>query len=625
MTPILGLYTAVMLGLGSVTSLAVVPGEGSTEVVIAVTGSVSVRDHVLQEPHRIVLDLSGTTHVLPQERFMNLHRGGVTSLRASQFQPQVVRIVIDLAAPTRYEVRQSAGEIRVIMPNGSGAFAAWSSGGRAPAATAAAARPQRRMLGEPVDMPQAAAAQAVVQPAPQPEAVAPPAAAVARPASRPAGAAASGSQVAAYAPPTAAIQQQPPISVSFRDTPILDVLATFADFAGRSIVAGTGVSGNITADIRNQPWDVALEAILSSHALAAREMPSGIILVESLAALGRRGQEEELITQAFPIRYISVDSVVNAMRPLLGDAGRVSRSPATNTLLVTAGRSTIERIQSLMTQLDARTPQVTIAAKIIFVDRSRLESFGIAYDLKDSRGNQLNQLVQGFLDEDGDGIISPGERTNADVVSLGGNSFALLGNANARVTAPSLRMITSLVLGRYSLIAFIDALQQQNFSDIQASPVITTLDHREAYIQVGQRTPIRVIDAQSAGGTGTNVPRARVETEETGTILRVTPHVTGNQVLLELHAEMSEPVLASSDVGFIFNTRQSETQILLNDGETAVISGLTRVQKDQVRSGIPLLMDLPLIGGLFRTTTTSESKQDLLIMITPYIVREGEA
>jgi type IV pilus assembly protein PilQ len=578
--------TAALLGLGSVTSLGVLPASDRTEVAIVVDGAVSVRDYLLQDPARIVIDISGATHALSQERFMNLNRGGVQNLRASQFQAQVVRVVIDLSAPVQYELSQGGSEIRVSFPNPGQAFQSWSSG---PQHAGRAAPSAPRLAGTPAaPVPQAAAAYA------------PP------------------------LPPAPRVQQQQPISISFRDATMHDVLATFADFAGRSIVPGTGVTGTVTADIRNQPWDVALEAILTSRGLAAREMPSGIIMVESMANLRSRVQEEEIVTHAFPVRYIAVDSIVNAIRPLLGEGGQISKSPATNTLLVTAGRSKIERIQSLMSQLDVRTPQVTIAAKIIFVDRSRLESFGVAYDLKDRRGNQLNQLAPGFLDSDGDGVISPNEFTNNDVVSLGGNSIAALGNANAQIPSPSLRMLSTLVLGRYSLLAFIEALQQHNLSDIQASPVITTLDHREAYIQVGQRTPIRVIDAQSAGGEGSNVPRARVETEETGTILRVTPHVTGNQVLLELHAEMSEPVLAATDVGFIFNTRQSETQILLNDGETAVISGLTRIQKDRMRTGIPILMDLPLVGALFRTTTTNETKQDLLIMITPYIVRDGE-
>jgi type II secretory pathway component GspD/PulD (secretin) len=279
--------------------------------------------------------------------------------------------------------------------------------------------------------------------------------------------------------------------------------------------------------------------------------------------------------------------------------------------------------------MDVRTPQVSIAAKILFVDRTALEELGVVYDLKDSRGNQLNQLVTGLIpDQDGDG--QP-DQTEEDVVLLGGNSVAALANATLRVTQPQLQVVTSLVLGRHTLINFIEALQSLTLSDLQASPVIQTMDHREARIQVGERTPIRVIDAGSAaqgggggaGGGAGNAPTATVEIEETGIILRVTPHVTGNQVLLELHAENSRVALAPADIGFTFSTQEAQTQVLVDDGATAVIGGLTVIEKSMVRTGIPFLMDLPVLGALFRTTRDQEVKRDLLIMVTPTIVKEA--
>jgi type II secretory pathway component GspD/PulD (secretin) len=185
-------------------------------------------------------------------------------------------------------------------------------------------------------------------------------------------------------------------------------------------------------------------------------------------------------------------------------------------------------------------------------------------------------------------------------------------------------MVTSLLLGRHSLVTFIDALQSVNLSDIQAAPSITVLDHREARIQVGERTPVRTIDASSqGGGEGGGAPRATVRVEQTGIILRVTPHITGNQVMLDLHAERSNIALAPADLGFTFQTQEAQTQVLVDNGETAVIGGLTIIEKTKVRAGIPFLMDLPVLGALFRQTSDRENKRDLLIMVTPHIVREG--
>jgi type II secretory pathway component GspD/PulD (secretin) len=110
--------------------------------------------------------------------------------------------------------------------------------------------------------------------------------------------------------------------------------------------------------------------------------------------------------------------------------------------------------------------------------------------------------------------------------------------------------------------------------------------------------------------------------QNTGVILEVTPHITGNQVLLDLRAERSNVAAATSDIGLVFQTQNAQTQVLVNDGETAVIGGLTIIEKTRSRAGIPLLMDLPVIGRLFRNETERENKRDLLIMVTPHIVRD---
>ncbi len=285
-----------------------------------------------------------------------------------------------------------------------------------------------------------------------------------------------------------------------------------------------------------------------------------------------------------------------------------------------------EQITQLLTELDIETPQVSIQAKLIFVNRTALEDLGVTYELKDSRGNQFNQLSSGLADTDGDGVLDPVAQGEA-VVALGGNSIAALGNANSRVVAPTLQLLTSLVIGRHQLIGFIDALQSVNMSDIEAAPQITALDNVASEIHVGEITPIRTIDAGAGGvggaeGGGAAFPTAQVDEQETGVILRTTPHVTPDgQILLELEAERSAAELAESDVGFIFRTQRAQTRVLVRDGETVVIGGLTQSERVEARSGIPLLQDLPLIGRLFRVQRQQEIQQDLIILVTPHIVR----
>jgi type IV pilus assembly protein PilQ len=413
------------------------------------------------------------------------------------------------------------------------------------------------------------------------------------------------------------------VTVSFDNEPIMNVLLTFSEFANRSIVAHPTVRATtVTADVKDQPWDVALEAILSAHGMSAHENNSGIIIVEPLTNILQRQQTEPPETRAYYIKYASADTLVQAIQPLLTPGtGKATVNPNANALLITDTRSALERITPIIDQMDVRTPQITIAAKIIFIDRTQLEELGFVYDLKDSRGSQLNSVVQGWNDSNGNGVFDSGEETDQNLISLGGNSVAALANANYRVASPALELVSTLLLGRHSLITFIDALQSVQLTDIQAAPSITVMDHREARIQVGERTPVRTIDAGAATG-GTAI--ATVRTEQTGIILRVTPHIVGNtQVMLELHAERSNIAAAPSDLGFTFQTQEAQTQVLVEDGETAVIGGLTIIEKTESRAGIPILMNIPMIGALFRQTLERENKRDLLIMVTPHIVREG--
>ena len=580
MISVIALSLAVLAGPGAgegaaVTDLRVRPAAGRTEIVIGVDGEVTATHFALAGPNRIVIDLIGVAPVRPTQ--YNVGRGGVQKVRVAQFDQDIVRVVVEVDASLDYDVQQSDSHVTLSFQNPRGDFEPWSSaGGLQPAAP----------------------------PAPTTRAN-PPAEATALPTSR------------------VAAAQQPLITVTFTEEPVANVLAAFAEHANRSIVPSADVKAKlITAEVRNQPWQSALEAILAANNMIARELENGVIVVDDGASLAQRPAAEPLLTRQYSIVYVSADSLVTSVQAMLTPTrGRVSANKSSNTLLVTDVPSVLSQIDPLIQGLDQRMPQVNISATIAFVDRTTLEQLGVSYDVKDSRGNQFNSRVTGFIDENGDGVFSPNEATDDDVVLLGGNSIAALGNANFPVPSPALQVVTSLVLGRHSLITFLEALQSVTLSDIQAKPTVTVINHRQAEIQVGQRTPIRVLDlGAQAGGAGA-VPAATVDYQETGVILRVTPHVTGEQVLLDIHAERSDAVPASSDIGFVFTTQNASTQVLLQDGETTVIGGLTITEKSRVRTGIPLLMDLPVLGALFRNTREQENKRDLLIMVTPHIVR----
>lgn len=613
---------------GAVTALSVVPGDGRADVVITLSGPVKVADFIIEGPDRIVLDLTGA-RLNPMRAYDRKARGGIRNVRVSQSSPTMVRIVLDLDSKRTYAVTQTDSEIRVVV-NGGGQFASWSTSDDK--TVLAAAAPEAPKSEPSANVATGSLVQsAPVTPAPMAiEEVIVPRAPV---------------REAAMQGPTFGSQQSQSrrITITWEDAPIADVLATFAEIGGRTIVRGKAVAGTVSAEIKDQPWDVAMKAILDAHGLAATEENSGIIVVDSYENILLRQSSEPLKMEMVSVNYASAGSLVETVRGLLSKdcpssgaqaasgagaqpgqsnciiRGNVAADSGTNSLIITEVTSRLPGLMQYIRQLDQRTPQVALKAKIISVSRTSIEQLGISYDLGSSAA-YFNNLVP----RNRPGTEAADDREGR--VTLGGEVMAGLGNASRKYkNGSALNLLFSTALGKYSLTAFLDALREQQLSDIQAEPSIVTLDNREAKILVGEETPVRVIDAGAASQVA--VPaRANVQFKETGIILIVTPHITNNrQIRMSIQAEQSELRIIGGDLGFTIPKRNATTQLLVNDGETAVIGGLTQTQVTKNKSGIPLLSDLPLIGRLFSQTDTREEKRDLLILITPHIIDEGEA
>ena len=568
---------------GEVTSVSVLPSPGRAEVVIAVRGSVDVKDFVLREPDRLVLDVTGARLSGGTTRYDGVNRGGVRNVRYNQFRPDVVRIVLEMDVAKDYKVERSGDAIRISF-GADRTFLSWSSTEpgnlELPAVTPAPAE-RRAEVVVPEDEPAA--------PAPSFQA------------------------------------QDPRITVTWDRASIADVVAGFAAFSGRTIVLGKGITGEVTAEIKNQPWPQAFAAILATQGLTAQEMQGGIIRVDAPATLAALDSLEPLETAVVRVNYKRADTLATTVASILTkNRGRVVADQGSNALVITDTKSRIGGIVDFVRGLDLRTPQVSIQAKIIFVDRKDLEQLGVKYDLG-SRNQFFNKLVQRRDPNSTSGGNYP---STSNIIDLGGNSVSAIGNADALISGSALDLVFSTAIGGFSLTSFVSALERTELADVQAEPLITTLDNRQADILVGDEIPLRVIDASSAqGGTGTGAPRSTVQFKEVGIRLTVTPHVTNNrQILMDLKTERSGIVpLAAADLGFTIQKQIANNQLLVNDGETSVIGGLTVTTVTRSRAGIPLLSALPIVGKLFSFSSDEESRRDLIILVTPRIVDDGIA
>ena len=601
---------------GEVRGVSVLPGSGKVEIVIDLQGAAVVQDFTLSNPARLVIDLQGTRLTAPVTLYDGKNRGGVRNVRYAQFKPNVVRIVIDLDALKDYQVERAAGQVRVRIGTERTAFAAWSSNSVSPTPGREAPRrlAERAAVAPPVTGGPETAARVTTPSLGRPMSI---------------------DQYLATHRAEAAQSQAARITVQWDNASIEDVIAGFAAFSGRTIILGKDIKGNVTAEVKNQPWDLAMNAVLESQGLAVKTLPGGILNVVSQAELARADSTVPITTRLVRVNYAKATSLVPSVASILTKRGQAVADSTSNSLVITEVSSRIDEVVEFVKGLDQRTPQVSIQAKIIFVDRTDIEQLGVKYDFG-STTQFFNKLIQRPdprtaepVDTDLDGVpdaLVPKENfpANENIVSLGGNSLSALGNAAQEVVNPALDLIFSTAIGNFDLTAFVQALQSVELADIQAEPTITTLDNRQAEILVGDRVPIRVIDvsAVAGGGTGgTVVPRATVQFQQTGINLRVTPHVTGTrQILMEVHAERSNVRPASVDIGFTFQTQQADNQILVGDGETAVIGGLTVTEVTVSKTGIPFLVDLPILGKLFGFTSQTENRRDLLILITPHII-----
>ena len=557
---------------GEVTGVSVQASPGRADIVINVRGAVEVRDFMLEGPDRLVLDvmgarLKGNTSSL----YDGVKRGGVLNLRYSQFERDVVRIVLELDHAKDYHVERGTDAIRVSFGTDQ-SFLAWSSNDKVQGAVRSKTQPR------------------------QPE--------VQLPANR--------------LSLSRASSEEPRITVVWDRANVADVVAGFAAFSGRTIILGKDIKGEVTAEVKNQPWPQAFQAILASQGLSAQEMPGGIIRVDAPSVLAALDSLEPLETNVVRINYGKAKDMTKSVEgSLTKGRGKVIADDNSSSLIITDTLSKVANIAEFVRGLDIRTPQVSIKAKIVFVDRTDIEELGLKYDL--GNNNQFfNQLVQ-RQDPTKDAGIN--YKPEVNIVDLGGNSVSAIGNANGTIIGSALDLVFSTAFGGFTLTSFLSALERQDLSDIQAEPVITTLDNRKADILVGEETPVRVVDAGGGGATAT----ATVQFKETGIRLTVTPHVTANrQIAMELHTERSAiQEVTATDLGFVFQTQRADNQLLVNDGETAVIGGLTVTEVTNSRSGIPLLSGLPIIGKLFSFSKSEENRRDLIILVTPRIIDDG--
>ncbi|HXG30796.1 MAG TPA: type IV pilus secretin PilQ [Thermodesulfobacteriota bacterium] len=413
------------------------------------------------------------------------------------------------------------------------------------------------------------------------------------------------------------------VSFDFKDADIRDVLRILADISGFNIIVSSEVKGTVTLKLSNVPWDQALDVVLEDAGLGAF-VEGNVIKVAPLKALQQRQsamqaaakskeQLEPLTTKQVFVNYASAEELVPLAEPLLSERGEIKVDTRTNSLLITDTGARVTQIEELVRSLDTRTPQVLIESRIVQATLDFTRELGVQwgfnYRASAATGNPTGAIFPSSI---GVGGVTPGNP--GPFGSIGENFIVDLPAAVGTGSGGALGIVLGSITGAYDLDIRLSALENRGDGRVLSSPKVLTLDNIPARIEQGVSIPFLSV---SAAGTQTQFVDATLR-------LEVTPHVTNDgRVLMNIKVtdNAPDPSIVGANGQPAIRRNEAETQVLSIDGETIVIGGIFTRTSTENLNGIPWFSRIPLLGFLFRNTQTVDQRRELLVFITPRIIR----
>jgi type IV pilus assembly protein PilQ len=430
------------------------------------------------------------------------------------------------------------------------------------------------------------------------------------------------------------------LTLNFQDIDVRSVLQLLADTSGQNIVVSDSVTGNLTLRLQNVPWDQALDIVLRTKGLDKRRQDNVIIIgpTEELATrekseLSARKDIQELSplrSEFLQVNYAKVSDLAKLIKnnnnqkdSMLSTRGSLSVDDRTNTLLVMDTAERLDTIRRMVQTLDVPVRQVLIEARIVVVSDTFERDLGARFGVTNIQKNGNNGLLSITGSGTGADVMTQSALTNlASNGALGGITAPALANryaVNLPVASPSGSIGISLLGSSYLLDLELSAAQNEGRSETISSPRVITANQKQATILQG--TEIPYTESASSGATTVQFKNAVLS-------LKVTPLVTpDNRVILDIDVadDTVGANVSTAQGGSVpsIDTREITTQVLVNDGQTVVLGGILETVKTKSANKVPLLGDIPVLGNLFKSTINVNNKTELLIFLTPKILREG--
>ncbi len=436
------------------------------------------------------------------------------------------------------------------------------------------------------------------------------------------------------------------LTLNFQDIETRAVLQLLADTSGQNIVVSDSVQGNVTLRLQNVPWDQALDIVLRTKGLDKRREGNVIIVAptEELAArekaeLAARKDLQELSplrTEYVQVNYAKAADLAGLIKSsgnnsLLSGRGSVTIDERTNTLLVQDTADRLQDIRRLVSTLDIPIRQVLIEARIVIANDDFSRNLGVRFGataIADQNGlgfggtNSAGVVSSAGVGREDDDIILQPNNNNAPAGTPPAVSLPAVNDrymVNLPVANPAGRFALTLLDSDFIVDLELSAAQAEGRGEIVSAPRVVTANQREAVIEQGTEIPYQ--EAASSGATTIQFKKAVLA-------LRVTPQITpDNRIIMDLTVSkdsIGQVIVTSAGVNVpSIDTREIVTQVLVNDGQTVVLGGIMETEFRETETKVPWLGDIPGIGFLFKNKSKTNNKDELLIFITPRILREG--
>ena len=413
------------------------------------------------------------------------------------------------------------------------------------------------------------------------------------------------------------------LSLNFQDIEIRAVLQLIADFTGLNMVTSDTVKGNVTLRLQNVPWDQALDIILKTKGLDMRKEGNVILVApgEEIAAREKQEfeshkQKEELAplrSDLVQVNYAKAADIAALLKAkensIMSERGSVTIDERTNTLLLNDTADKLEEIRRLINKLDIPVRQVLIESRIVIANNDFSRDLGVRFGATGVRSNGSSGVIGSAGSLSGTDTLVSGGSLPANIPTLNNRL-----NVNLPVASPTGQIALAVLGSDYLVDLELSAMQAEGRGEVVSSPRVITSNQSEAFIEQGVEIPY--LEASSSGAATVSFKKAVLS-------LKVTPQITpDDRVIMDL-------AVNKDSVGEIFqnvpsvDTREVNTQVLIDNGETVVLGGIYEQTRTNEVDSVPLLGSLPVVGALFRQTRKVDDKAELLIFVTPKILKEN--